>query len=349
VSTPISDTALLNSGTATVTLGAHFGGGSGALTFTATSGDTAVATVSVSSATLTVTAAASGTGTSAVTVTATDTAGNTASDSFDVVVYVLPSVSTAIADVSIATSGTTLVALGDHFTGGAGSLSYTASSSDTTVTTVSVSGASLTVTAAASGTGTATVTVTASDTAGNSVSDSFGVEVTESTWEPSPVPVTVPDVSWRWPDDAQISVTLKNFAGKPSYDPSSVDAGGGTWTVTPWNQITEDSIREMIFSRSGYEDITLSWSINNSAISAEVLDLNATQLTVSTPINDVSLVNSATATVALGDHFSGGNGELTYTTASDDTSVDHRHQWCDFDGDSSLVWHRHRHGDGYCD
>ncbi len=93
--------------------------------------------------------------------------------------------------------------------------------------------------------------------------------------EPTPIPITPPNVSHQWPDNASITVTLRVYQNKPSFVPSSVDAGGGSWTVTPWDEISDGSTRTMTFSRTVYEDIVLKWWVNNDGtLSGEITDNN---------------------------------------------------------------------------
>ncbi len=92
---------------------------------------------------------------------------------------------------------------------------------------------------------------------------------------PTPQPISSPDVSHQWPDGASIAVTLRVYHNKPSYNPSSVDAGGGSWTVTSWSDVSESSTRTMTFSRSGYEDIVLDWWVEtDGSVGGELTDNN---------------------------------------------------------------------------
>ena len=134
-----------------------------------------------------------GEGTATITVTAQDTDGNTVSDAFDVSVGAdqqqqqqqdppanqAPTVSAAIADLTIINeSGTKRVSLSGVFSDGDGdSLTVTAASSDETKATVSVASDYSTLTVTAKVRGTATITVTAKDGNGGSVSDEFTVRV----------------------------------------------------------------------------------------------------------------------------------------------------------------------------
>ncbi len=96
-----------------------------------------------------------------------------------------------------------------------------------------------------------------------------------ATPEPTPAPISSPDVSHQWPDGTSIAVTLRVYHNKPSYNPSSVDAGGGSWTVTSWGDVSEGSTRTMTFSRSGYEDIVLDWWVeSDGSVGGQLTDNN---------------------------------------------------------------------------
>jgi len=64
-------------------------------------------------------------------------------------------------------------------------------------------------------------------------------------------------VSYEREDGSKVSVGIRNFAYKPSYVPGTVDAGDGTWSVSPWL----DDERVMTFSEEGKDDVKLIWSI----------------------------------------------------------------------------------------
>ncbi len=92
---------------------------------------------------------------------------------------------------------------------------------------------------------------------------------------PTPQPISSPNVSHQWQDGTSIAVTLRVYQNKPSYNSSSVNAGGGTWTVTSWSDVSESSTRTMTFSRSGYEDIVLDWWVeSDGSVGGQLTDNN---------------------------------------------------------------------------
>ena len=181
VSSAIADATIVNeSGTHQASLSGVFtDADNDSLTITADSSDDAKATVSVASdgSSLTVTAKSKGTAT--ITVTANDGNGGSVDDTFTVTVKAAPVVASVIADISGLEEGATQdVSLSGVFSDADGdTLTITASSSDETKATVSVAsdGSRLTLTGVAEGT--ATITVTAEDSDGNTVSNTFDVEV----------------------------------------------------------------------------------------------------------------------------------------------------------------------------
>ena len=190
VVSPLPDVALEGGGWRQIDLSGVFRDPEGGdLTYSVASSNYGVASGWVNGATLWL--VATGTGTATMTVTAEYPDGNTVSDAFQVTVAVpeqpgedpqpnrAPTVSSAIADTTIASeSGTRQVSLGGVFSDADGdALTITAASSNEAVATVSVSAgySSLTVTAKSSGT--ATITVTANDGNGGTVDDTFTVTV----------------------------------------------------------------------------------------------------------------------------------------------------------------------------
>ena len=181
VSSAIADlTIVKESGTHQVSLSGVFRDPDGdSLTITASSSNTAKATVSVASNGSSMTVSAQARGTATITVTADDGRGGTVDDEFTVTVKAAPVVASAISDVSgLEVEGSQDVSLAGVFSDADGdTLTITAASSNNGKATVAVAsdGSKLTLTGVAEGT--ATITVTARDSDGNTVSDTFEVEV----------------------------------------------------------------------------------------------------------------------------------------------------------------------------
>ena len=163
--------------TATVNLASYFTDPEGeTLTYTATSLNTSIVTVSLSSATLTISTVAEGT--TAIDVKATDPGGQFAFQSVNV--WVTSSnnapVAIQIPNKTVYVNQSFTVALGSYFTDADGdAMTYTASSNTTYKATVSLSGATLTVNGIEAGT--AKIRVTATDSRGDSATQSFSVTV----------------------------------------------------------------------------------------------------------------------------------------------------------------------------
>ena len=174
--------------TATVNLASYFTDPEGeTLTYTATSLNTSIATVSLSSATLTISTVAEGTTT--IDVKATDPGGQFAFQSVNV--WVTSSnnapVAIQIPDKTVYVNQSFTVALGSYFTDADGdAMTYTASSNTTYKATVSLSGATLTVNGIEAGT--AKIRVTATDSRGDSATQSFSVTVSNQPSKADVVP-----------------------------------------------------------------------------------------------------------------------------------------------------------------
>ena len=174
--------------TATVKLGSYFTDPEGeTLTYTATASDTSIITVSLSSATLTISTVAEGT--TAIDVKATDPGGQFAFQTVNV--WVTSSnnapVAIQIPDKTVYVNQNFTVALGSYFTDAdSDPMTYTASSSTTYKATVSLSGATLTVNGVEAGT--AKIRVTATDSRGDSATQSFSVTVSNAPSQADVVP-----------------------------------------------------------------------------------------------------------------------------------------------------------------
>ncbi len=86
--------------------------------------------------------------------------------------------------------------------------------------------------------------------------------------------VDTPDVEWQWSDNEPITVTLREYQGKPSLIPSTVQAGSGaSWSVSPgWGDVTTTTVRIITFTRSGHDNIELHWRIIDGEIEASIVE-----------------------------------------------------------------------------
>ena len=186
--TTIPSQTIKNGQTATVNLGSYFSDPDGdTLTYTATASDTSIITVSLSSATLTITTVAEGT--TGIDVKATDPGGQFAAQTVNV--WVTSSnnapVAIQIPDKTVYVNQNFTVALGSYFTDADGdAMTYSASSNTTYKATVSLSGATLTVNGIEAGT--AKIRVTATDSRGDSATQSFSVTVSDPPSQADVVP-----------------------------------------------------------------------------------------------------------------------------------------------------------------
>ena len=174
--------------TATVNLDTYFTDPEGeTLTYTATASDTSIITVSVSSATLTISTV--NIGTAGIDITATDPGGKFAFQTVNVSVISNNNAPVAIQipDKTVYVNQNFTVALGSYFTDADGdAMTYTASSNTTYKATVSLSGATLTVNGVEAGS--AEISVTATDSRGDSASQTFGVTVNDPPSQADAVP-----------------------------------------------------------------------------------------------------------------------------------------------------------------
>ena len=186
--TTIPSQTIKNGQTATVNLGSYFTDPDGdTLTYTATASDTSIITVSLSSATLTITTVAEGT--AGIDVKATDPGGQFSGQTVNVSVTSSNNAPVAIQipNKTVYVNQNFTVALGSYFTDAdSDPMTYTASSSTTYKATVSLSGATLTVNGIEAGT--ANIRVTATDSRGDSATQSFSVTVSNAPSQADVVP-----------------------------------------------------------------------------------------------------------------------------------------------------------------
>ena len=200
------------------------------LTITAKSSAETVATVSVAADYSTLTVSAKARGTATITVTAKDGKGGTVDDTFTVKVKAAPTVSAAIADLSLEVGGTQDITLSSVFSDADGDdLTFTASSTDEDVANPLEFHGTLTIIGGSAGS--ATVTVTAQDTDGNTVSDAFDVSVAaqQQPQQQDPPPNQAPTV-----DSAIGDATIVNESGTKQVSLSGVfsDAENDDLTIT---------------------------------------------------------------------------------------------------------------------
>ena len=215
------------------------------LTVTATSSDTTlvpatgiVISGSGANRTITTTPAANEIGTATITVTVTDAAGNTATDTFNLIVDVPPNTPPTISNIGnqSATSGVATAAIsfiiGDAETAVA-DLMVTATSSNTTLLAASgivlggtTSERSIKLTPAAAQSGTTTVTVTVTDLGGLTASDSFDLIVSEN---PGTDP-TISDIG-----DQSTTIGMATFAIPFTVDDAETAVAELTVTATSDN------------------------------------------------------------------------------------------------------------------
>ena len=237
--------------TATVNLDSYFTDPEGeTLTYTATASDTSIITVSVASATLTISTVKEGT--ASIDVTATDPGGKFAFQTVSVSVVSNNNAPVAIQipDKTVQAGQNFTVALGSYFTDADGDpMTYTASSSTTYKATVSLSGATLTVNGVE--VGSANITVTATDSRGDSATQTFPVSV-----KSSPTAVgTMPDISGAL-NQVGGYITLSGYFSDADGDTLTYSASSSSTSVVTVG-ITSDGNLQVTPQREGSATITV--------------------------------------------------------------------------------------------
>ena len=170
-----AQTAGVSSSELTLNVTGYFRDATDALTFTASSSNTSVVAVSVTGEILTMTPGAT-VGNSTITVTATDSATQRVTQTFTftttAAVNAPPTTVGTITARTATVSGTAQTLDISTFFSDTDALTYAVASSNTNVVTVSISGSTLTMTPQAT-VGSATITVAATDTASQSVNQTF--------------------------------------------------------------------------------------------------------------------------------------------------------------------------------
>ena len=176
-------TDLMASGDAqTVNVAGNFSDPGDTLTYTAQSSDETIATVGVAddSGEVTVTPSLVVGGATTITITATDTAGQTATQTFMVIVKKPTTIAGTIADITdlVAQGSLRDVDVASKFNDPNDTLTYTAQSSDDDIATVTVADSVVTITPIAIGT--ATITVTATDGESSPAKQTFTVSIADT-------------------------------------------------------------------------------------------------------------------------------------------------------------------------
>ena len=318
----------------------------------ASSSDTSIAAVSAAidgatSAITAITVTANSEGTATITVTARDADGNTVQDAFDVTVNAPaaqqqkvnnpPTVSSAIADATIANEGGTHgVSLSGVFDDADGDdLTVTASSSDENTATVSVSADYSTLTVTAQARGTATITVTAADGNGGSVEDSFTVRVKAAPVVAAPIA----DVS-ELDIDATHEVSMSGVFSDPDGDTvtvtqasssdtsiaavsAAIDGATAAITAVTVTANSEGTATITVTARdSDGNTVQDAFDVTVNAPAAQQQQVNHPP-TVSSTIPDATIASeSGTHGVSLSGVFDDADGDdLTVTASSSDENT----------------------------
>ena len=332
VSNGIGDATIVSeSGTKQVSLtGVFSDADNDSLTITAKSSAETVATVSVASDYSTLTVSAKARGTATITVTAKDGKGGTVDDTFTVKVKAAPTVSSAIADLSLEVGGTQDITLSSVFTDADGDgLTFAATSSDPDVANPLKFHGTLTIIGGSAGS--ATITVTAQDTDGNTVSDAFEVSVgaDQQQQQQDPPPNQSPTV-----DSAIGDATIVNESGTRQVSLSGVfdDADNDALTITA--KSSAETVATVSVA-SDYSTLTVSAKSRGTAtITVTAKDGNGGTVddsftvtvkaapTVSSAIGDLSLEVGGTQDITLSSVFSDADGDdLTFAVDSTDPDV----------------------------
>ena len=332
VASALSDVTIVSEGGAKqVSLSGVFSDAdSDALTVTASSDDEAVATVSVAAdySTLTVTAKARGTAT--ITVAAKDGKGGTVSDTFTVRVKAVPTVSSALGDVSGIESGDTKdVSLSGVFRDADGdTLTMTAASSDNAIATVTVASDQSKLTVAGVAVGTATITVTARDADGNAVSDAFDVSVVKAL-EPE-TPNQAPTVSAAIADATIVNqrgaheVSLSGVFDDTDNDALTVAVSSSNEAVATVSVAADYSALTVTAESRGTTTITVTASDGKGGTVSDTFNVVVkADPVVASALGDISGMTVETdREVSLGSVFSDADGDdLTISASSSHDAV----------------------------
>ena len=220
-----------------------------------------------------------------------------------------PTVSSAIADQYVSSSGTGTVALGSVFADAdsGDTLTYQANSGSDAVATVAVSSSTLTITAVRSGV--AEITVTAIDSRGESVADTFLVYVGVTgggTFENTTLNLSKSatyDLKKRF--DGPSTMTFTASSSNDTNVGTSISSGVLTVTAKAAGSATVT-----VTATAGSDSKTARFTVNVNRVP-----------TVANPISDVTIANAGSTTVALANVFSDADNDTLGLSASASNSA----------------------------
>ena len=220
-----------------------------------------------------------------------------------------PTVSSAIADQYVSSSGTGTVALSSVFADAdsGDTLTYQANSGSDAVATVAVSSSTLTITAVR--TGVAEITVTAIDSRGESVADTFLVYVGVTGGG------TLVDTNLNVGASATIDLK-KRFDG-----PSSMTFAASSSNDTNVGTSISSGVLTVSAKAAGSATVTVTATAGSDSKTAR-FTVNVNRVpTIANPISDVTLANGASTTVALANVFSDADNDTLWLSASPSNSA----------------------------
>ena len=213
-----------------------------------------------------------------------------------------PTVSSAIADQYVSSSGTGTVALGTVFADSGDTLTYQANSGSDAVATVAVSSSTLTITAVR--TGVAEITVTAIDSRGESVADTFLVYVGVTGGG------TLVDTNLNVGESATYDLK-KRFDG-----PSSMSFTASSSDTNKVGTSISSGVLTVSAKAAGSATVTVTATAGSDSKTAR-FTVNVNRVpTVANPISDVTLANGGSTTVALANVFSDADNDTLWLSAS---------------------------------
>ena len=218
-----------------------------------------------------------------------------------------PTVSSAIADQYVSSSGTGTVALASVFSDSGDTLTYQANSGNGNVATVAVSGSTLTITGVS--TGSTEITVSAVDTANNSVGDTFLVYVGVTGGG------TLVDTNLNVGASATYDLK-KRFDG-----PSSMTFAASSSDTNKVGTSISSGVLTVSAKAAGSATVTVTATAGSDSKTATfTVNVNSVP-TVASPISDVTMANGASTTVALANVFSDADNDTLWLSASPSNSA----------------------------
>ena len=218
-----------------------------------------------------------------------------------------PTVSSAIADQYVSSSGTGTVALASVFSDSGDTLTYQANSGNGNVATVAVSGSTLTITGVS--TGSTEITVSAVDTANNSVGDTFLVYVGVTGGG------TLVDTNLNVGSSATYDLK-KRFDG-----PSSMTFAASSSDTNKVGTSISSGVLTVSAKAAGSATVTVTATAGSDSKTAR-FTVNVNRVpTVANPISDVTMANGASTTVSLANVFSDADNDALWLSASPSNSA----------------------------